>query len=77
MPFGVAREFIAAGDIASCSSDGDEATAGLLDSIDGTVAALGDNAYESGRRASSLSATTRAGVVTRRAPSPRPATTTT
>jgi hypothetical protein len=39
---------VAAGDIASCSSSGDEATADLLDTIDGTVAALGDNAYESG-----------------------------
>ena len=39
---------IAAGDIASCASNGDEATAALLDAIEGTVATLGDNAYPSG-----------------------------
>ncbi len=39
---------LAAGDIASCSSNGDEATAKLLDSLAGTVVTLGDNAYESG-----------------------------
>jgi hypothetical protein len=39
---------VAAGDIAFCSSSGDEATANLLDTIDGTVVTLGDNAYESG-----------------------------
>jgi hypothetical protein len=42
---------VGAGDIASCSSTGDEATAKLLDFLagtDGTVAALGDNAYDSG-----------------------------
>ncbi|MBI2781240.1 MAG: metallophosphoesterase [Chloroflexi bacterium] len=37
-----------AGDIASCSSTGDEATATLLDSIAGSVFTLGDNAYSSG-----------------------------
>ena len=42
---------VGAGDIASCSSTGDEATAGLLDGIDGTVAVLGDNVYESGTSA--------------------------
>ena len=40
--------FVGAGDIASCSSTGDEATANLLDNIAGTVFTLGDNAYESG-----------------------------
>jgi hypothetical protein len=40
--------FVGAGDIASCSSSGDEATANLLDGIAGTVFTLGDNAYESG-----------------------------
>jgi hypothetical protein len=39
---------VAAGDIASCSSSGDEATAALLDGISGTVLTLGDNAYDSG-----------------------------
>jgi hypothetical protein len=39
---------VGAGDIASCSSSGDEATATLLDAISGTVFTLGDNAYESG-----------------------------
>jgi hypothetical protein len=40
--------FVGAGDIASCESAGDEATAALLDSIPGTVFTLGDNEYESG-----------------------------
>ena len=40
---------VGAGDIASCSSDGDEATAKLLDGIAGTVFTAGDNAYESGK----------------------------
>jgi PKD repeat protein len=40
--------FVGAGDIASCTEDGDEATARVLDGIAGTVFALGDNAYESG-----------------------------
>ena len=39
---------VGAGDIASCSKTGDEATASLLEGINGTVATLGDNAYESG-----------------------------
>jgi hypothetical protein len=39
---------LAAGDIADCNSTGDEATAALLDGQPGTVATLGDNAYESG-----------------------------
>ncbi len=39
---------VGAGDIASCASDGDEATAKLLDTLDGTVFTLGDNAYEHG-----------------------------
>jgi hypothetical protein len=39
---------VSVGDIASCSSDGDEATAALLDGITGTVATLGDHAYEDG-----------------------------
>jgi acid phosphatase type 7 len=39
---------IAAGDIASCASDGDEATALLVQAIEGTVATLGDSVYEHG-----------------------------
>jgi hypothetical protein len=40
--------FVGAGDIASCASSGDEATAKLLEVIPGTVYTLGDNAYDSG-----------------------------
>jgi len=39
---------VGAGDIASCSSSGDEATATLLDGIAGTVVTLGDNVYDNG-----------------------------
>ena len=39
---------VGAGDIASCSSTGDEATAALLATISGDVLALGDTVYESG-----------------------------
>ena len=42
---------VGAGDIASCTSTGDEATAKLLDNISGTVLALGDNAYTEGSAA--------------------------
>src|SRR5215208_4800371 len=42
---------VGAGDIASCRSTGDEATAGLLAGIDGTVATFGDNAYPKGTNA--------------------------
>ncbi|HKY60788.1 MAG TPA: metallophosphoesterase [Gemmatimonadota bacterium] len=41
---------VGAGDIANCFVETDEATAKLLDGIDGTVVTLGDNAYESGTR---------------------------
>src|SRR3990170_4134189 len=40
---------VGAGDIADCSSTGDEETARLLDKIDGTVFTAGDNAYPKGR----------------------------
>lgn len=40
---------VGAGDIASCESEGDEATAALLDTIPGTVFTAGDNAYPDGR----------------------------
>ena len=39
---------VGAGDISDCSSDGDEATARLIDTIDGTVFTLGDNVYDDG-----------------------------
>ena len=39
---------VGAGDIADCASDGDEATAALLDRIAGTVFTAGDNVYPSG-----------------------------
>jgi hypothetical protein len=39
---------VGAGDIGSCTGDGDEATAKLLDRIPGTVFAAGDNVYMSG-----------------------------
>src|SRR5215203_7027104 len=39
---------VGAGDISSCNTTGDTATAKLLDSIAGTVVALGDNAYNEG-----------------------------
>ncbi len=39
---------VGAGDIARCDDDGDDATARLLDGIDGRVFTLGDNVYHSG-----------------------------
>jgi acid phosphatase type 7 len=39
---------LAAGDIATCGQDGDEATAALLDGLPGTILALGDTVYERG-----------------------------
>jgi hypothetical protein len=41
-------EIVAAGDIASCRTEGDEATAELVEGIEGTVLALGDEAYPRG-----------------------------
>jgi hypothetical protein len=41
---------IAAGDIARCAGNGDETTSALLDRIQGTIATLGDNAYDNGSR---------------------------
>jgi len=40
---------LGAGDIASCTSFGDEATAALLDTLAGIVFTLGDNVYPDGR----------------------------
>jgi acid phosphatase type 7 len=42
---------VAAGDIASCNSSGDEATAKLLDNTRGTVVTLGDHVYPNGTAA--------------------------
>ena len=39
---------LAAGDIASCESSGDERTANLIARLPGTVATLGDNVYDRG-----------------------------
>jgi acid phosphatase type 7 len=41
-------QVVAAGDIADCASNGDEATAALQDRLPGTVLALGDIAYQAG-----------------------------
>jgi hypothetical protein len=46
-----ARTLVAAGDIASCRSSGDEQTAALVARTPGTVAALGDIVYEAGTTA--------------------------
>lgn len=43
-----AQILVGAGDIASCSANGDEATAALLDGIPGTVFTAGDNVYPTG-----------------------------
>lgn len=42
---------LAAGDVASCRSSGDKATARLLDRTPGTIALLGDSIYERGTAA--------------------------
>ncbi|MBA2712527.1 MAG: metallophosphoesterase [Rubrobacteraceae bacterium] len=47
-PSGSDPVMVGAGDIARCPSAGAEATAKLLDGIEGTVYTTGDNAYESG-----------------------------
>jgi Calcineurin-like phosphoesterase len=41
---------IAVGDIATCGGTADEATSRLVDRIQGTIATLGDNAYDDGSR---------------------------
>jgi Bacterial Ig domain/RTX calcium-binding nonapeptide repeat (4 copies)/Calcineurin-like phosphoesterase len=51
VPAGGAQEppvLLAAGDIAGCNSQGDEATAAILDGQEGIIATLGDNAYPAG-----------------------------
>ncbi len=47
-PPGTTNVLVGAGDIAACNSNGDEATADLLDGIPGTVFTAGDNAYPNG-----------------------------
>jgi hypothetical protein len=47
-PSTAAATLVGAGDIAACGSPWDEATADLLDGIEGTVFTAGDNAYPSG-----------------------------
>jgi hypothetical protein len=47
-PAGDSGVLVGAGDIAKCSSAGDDKTASLLDSISGTVFTTGDNAYPDG-----------------------------
>jgi hypothetical protein len=47
-PPGTTEMLVGAGDIASCSSSGDEATATLLDNLAGSVFTAGDNAYPDG-----------------------------
>ena len=68
---------VGAGDIADCGTDGDEATAALLDGIAGTVFTAGDNAYERGdaRRVPRV-LRRRPGVAIATGPGRRPATTT-
>jgi hypothetical protein len=65
---------VGAGDIASCDSAGDRATARLLGNIRGTVFAVGDNAYDNALFPSSGNATVLPGDDTRRVPSRYPVT---
>jgi calcineurin-like phosphoesterase family protein len=48
LTLGIAPLLLAAGDIGSCNSGGDEATAALLEGVPATIAALGDLAYPRG-----------------------------
>lgn len=50
-PSGGDPVLVGAGDIAQCSSNGDEATAALLDRTPGTVFTVGDNVYPDGSAA--------------------------
>jgi hypothetical protein len=69
---------VAAGDIANCAGEGDEATAKLVEGIDGAaVLTLGDNAYPEGGPRTSSNATSRPGDSSRSAPDPSPETTST
>jgi hypothetical protein len=44
--FAPSNKLITVGDIGDCTSDGDEATGALLESVGGTILGLGDMAYE-------------------------------
>jgi hypothetical protein len=68
---------VGAGDIASCTSNGDTATARLLANISGTVLAIGDNAYGEGSLAQFNNCYGPPGGSSRRAPSRWSATTST
>jgi hypothetical protein len=48
---GADARLVGAGDIADCDRDGDEATARLLDDLEGTVFTTGDNVYPRGTAA--------------------------
>jgi hypothetical protein len=48
---GTDPQILAVGDIASCASTGDEATADLVDTLEGPILLLGDLAYENGTTA--------------------------
>jgi alkaline phosphatase len=47
---GTAVRLVAVGDVAECASDGDERTGALAASLPGTIAILGDTAYDRGTR---------------------------
>jgi hypothetical protein len=68
-------EVVAAGDIASCRTQGDEATAELVEGIEGTVLALGDEAYPKGSAANFEECYGPSWGRFKGAPSPSPATT--
>jgi hypothetical protein len=69
---------VAAGDIATCSGTGDEATAKLVGATDGaTVLTLGDEAYPHGTAQDFEHATSRPGDSSRSAPDPSLGTTST
>ena len=48
VPAGPPVVLVGAGDIASCNNRGAEATAKILDQVDGVVFTMGDNVYETG-----------------------------
>ena len=50
-PGGTPATLVGTGDIAACGSSGDEATAALLATIQGTVFTTGDNVYDNGTAA--------------------------